>query len=55
MLLMVIKLCTNTQLKESFRKCAKAALEDMCEWLKGGGEVAVSSITRYSSIPMIMD
>ncbi len=23
------------------RKCAQAALEDVCKWLDGGGEVAV--------------
>jgi len=30
-----------------FRKCAEEALEDLCEWLKAGGEVAVSIIYKY--------
>ena len=26
--------------------CAKLALEDVCQWLENGGEVAVSEFTR---------
>ena len=31
------------------RKCARDALEDVCEWLDGGGEVAVSNIVSLWS------
>lgn len=31
-----------------FRKCAEEALEDLCEWLKTGGEVAVSIGNEYN-------
>ncbi len=34
-------------LSVSCRKCAQDALEDVCKWLDGGGEVAVSEISGH--------
>jgi len=35
-----------------YRKCARDALEDVCEWLDGGGEVAVSIVSSLNWVLM---